>query len=794
MPGERLSRQQKANRLVVALLFVVAGMLAVGLVAPLTADPAKSEGTSASASFSRDIQPLLAKYCHSCHSGEKPKGGLNLGKYRDEADILKFKDDWDLVVQNLRGGTMPPEGKPKPTAEEIERIASWIEKKIAEVDCTKNRQPGRVTIRRLNRAEYNNTIRDLVGVKFQPADDFPADDVGYGFDNIGDVLSLPPMLLEKYLNAAEKIMATAFAVDPKAPTRPLQRYEGRALQSTLRDQGGDGPRVLFSNGELFVLHDFPHEAEYIFRVRAFGQQAGNEPCRMAIRYEDRDLQTVEVPHREVRPGRFEVRFRPQPGKRRLAVAFLNDYYDPNHPDPNQRDRNLVILSLEIEGPLDQYVPPVGEIGRRLLSVLPDAKTPPREAARQNIARFATRAYRRPVSDHEVERLLGLYDMGIKNGEPFEKAVQLAFTAVLVSPHFLFKVELDRPPTRPDGSHPISDFELATRLSYFLWSSMPDDELFALADKGELRKPGVLEAQVRRMLQDDKSFALVENFAGQWLQLRSLQSFQPDPDMFPEFDEALRWAMIRETELYFLEIMRQDRSILEFLDSDWTYVNERLARHYGIRGVRGSQFRKVQLVGDQRGGILTQASILTVTSNPTRTSPVKRGKWVLENILNTPPPPPAPDAGELPEDKESVLKGSLRQRMEQHRSNPTCASCHQRMDPIGFAFENYDAIGMWRTRDGNFDIDPSGVLPSGEQFANAKELKRILLKREDQFRKCLADRMLTYALGRGLESYDKCVVDEIAAAVARDGNRFSRLVLEIVKSDPFQYRGRRVTGP
>lgn len=794
MPTASPSREHQANGVVIALLFVVAGTLLVGLAAPLTADPFKPSAGAPAIAFARDIQPLLSKYCFSCHSGEKPKGGLDLSRFRQEADVVNFKDTWDLVLQNLRDGTMPPEGKPKPTAEETERITAWIEKKLTDVDCTKNRQPGRVTIRRLNRAEYNNTIRDLVGVKFQPADDFPADDVGYGFDNIGDVLSLPPMLLEKYLNAAEKIMATAFAVDPKAPTRPVRRYEGRDLRTTLREEGGDGPRVLHTQGEIYVLHDFPSEAEYIFRVRCYGQQAGDEPCRMAVRYEDRDLQTLEVPQREVRPGRFEVRFRPSPGKRRLAVAFLNDFYKPDHPDPNQRDRNLVVLSFEIEGPLDQYVPPINDIGRRLLVALPDGQTPAREAARRCIARFATRAYRRPVSDHEVERLLALYDLGVKNGEPFEKAVQLAFTAILVSPHFLFKVELDRPPTRPDGSHPVSDFELATRLSYFLWSSMPDDELFALAEKGELRKPSVLEAQVRRMLQDDKSFALVENFAGQWLQLRSLHSFQPDPDLFPEFDEALRWAMIRETELYFLEIMRQDRSILEFLDSDWTYVNERLARHYGIRGIRGSQFRKVQLSGDQRGGLLTQASILTVTSNPTRTSPVKRGKWVLENILNTPPPPPAPDAGELPEDKESVLKGSLRQRMEQHRSNPTCASCHQRMDPIGFAFENYDAIGMWRTKDGNFEIDPSGVLPSGEKFANVKELKQILLKRDDQFRKCLADRLLTYALGRGLESYDKCVVDEIAAAVARDGNRFSRLVLEIVRSEPFQYRGKRVTGP
>jgi hypothetical protein len=785
--------RKAAAEVIVFLIGAVFLVLVACLAGPLTADPAKPSGT-VQGSFETEVKPFLAKYCLSCHSGEKPKGGVGLDKYLDEASLVKFKDVWDLVVQNLRQGTMPPPDKPRPTPGEIERLADWIEKKITQVDCQKARIPGRVTLRRLNRAEYNNTIRDLVGVKFQPADDFPADDVGYGFDNIGDVLSLPPMLLEKYLAAAEKIMALALAPDPRGAAAPVQHFEGKTLLSTLEREPGEGVKILFTQGEVYALADFPAAGEYLLRVRCYGQQAGPEPCRMAIRYDGKDLQTVEVPQREVRPGRFEVRFRAEAGKRRVAVAFLNDFYQPDHPDPAQRDRNLVVMWLEVEGPVDRSVLPLNDIGRKIIFVQPSETVPHREAARQVISRFATRAYRRPVREDELARLLDLYDLAERNGEPFVKRIELALTAVLVSPHFLFKVELDRPPTRPDGSYPISDFELATRLSYFLWSSMPDEELFALAEKGVLRKDGNLEAQARRMLKDEKAYALVENFAGQWLQIRSLAAAQPDPDLFPEFDEALRFAMLKETELYFWEIVREDRSILEFLDSDWTFVNERLARHYGISGVRGSQFRKVTLTGEQRGGLLTQASILTVTSNPTRTSPVKRGKWILENILNTPPPPPAPDAGELSEAQEDVAKASLRQRMEQHRSNPACATCHQRMDPLGFALENYNAVGAWRTKDGNFDIDPSGELPSGEKFANAKELKQVLLRRQDQFRKCLADRLLTYALGRGLESYDRCVVDEIAAAVARDGNRFSRLVVEIVKSEPFQYRGPRPAKP
>ncbi len=586
-------------------------------------------------SFAKEVVPILTKYCIKCHGGARPKGELSLEKIKDEYTALKKPQIWEKVAHNLPSGDMPPEGKPKPTAKELQTITAWIEQGLAAVDCTKNKNPGRVTIRRLNRIEYKNTIRDLMGIDFRPADDFPADDVGYGFDNIGDVLTLSPLLLERYLDAAEKIVEQA-CKDPK------------------------------------------------FRQRYLAQ--------------------------------------PKDKKKRAQEEIVRGW----------------------------------------------------------IESFARRAYRRPVTVEEVTRLMNFVELAAQKKQDQDKGLQLAFKAVLCSPHFLFRVEGDH----AKGIYPISEYELASRLSYFLWSSMPDQPLFELAGAGCLRKE--LENQVRRMLKDSKARALTENFAGQWLNLRLLREFNPDPTSFPTFNEKLRDAMQTETEMFFETIVKEDRSILDFLDGDFTFVNDVLARHYGIAGIKGSQFQRVKLTGEERGGVITQASILAVTSNPTRTSPVKRGKWILENILGTPPPPPPPDAGELPEDK-AELKGSLRQRMEMHRSKAICASCHQRMDPLGFALENYNAIGAWRTKDGKFPVDNSGTLPTGQSFKGPKGLREILKSKQADFRKCLTEKMLTYALGRGLEYYDRCAVDEICQALVKNQDRFSTMIVAIVKSDPFQKR-------
>lgn len=590
--------------------------------------------------FAQELRPIFAKYCVSCHGGKKPKAHLALDAFKDEDAFSKDPELLDKIQEKLRAREMPPQNKPQPGQDERKTITRWIDAKLAKLSQSVpgQRDPGRVTIRRLNRVEYNNTIRDLVGIDFHGADDFPCDDVGYGFDNIGDVLSMAPILMEKYLDAAERIVAKAF----------------------------------------------------------------------------------ETP----------------------------------------------------------------QVRERIMFCQPTEQTKI-DCARKIIERFVFHAYRRAVKTDEVDRLVGLVRQAEAQGDSFDKGIQLALQAILVSPHFLFRIELDSQPRNEQAIHAVNDFELASRLSYFLWSSMPDHELFEQARQGKLHEEPILESQVRRMLKDGKAHSLVENFAGQWLELRSLKNVSPDPGLFPGFDEALRAAMLKESELFFGAVAKEDRSILDFLDADFTFLNERLARHYGINGVHGDQFQRVHLTTDQRGGILTQASILTVTSNPTRTSPVKRGKWILDNLLGTPPPPPPPDVPELKEGKE--LTGTLRQRMEQHRANPSCATCHQRMDPLGFGFENYDAIGTWRTLDGKSPIDPSGVLPDGKSFKGPKELKAILKGKEEEFRRCFTEKLLTYALGRGLEFYDKAAVEQISRNLAQKGNRFSALVVEIVKSDPFQKR-------
>jgi hypothetical protein len=612
---------------------------------PEKAKPQQAKPAAEAISFSKQIQPLLARYCIKCHGGAKPRSDFALDVFKDDAVALKDLNVWDKVAQRLRAGEMPPPRRPQPTKTEVELIGRWVDAALGNADCLRRKDPGRVTIRRLNRSEYNNTIRDLVGLDFHPAEDFPGDDVGYGFDNMGDVLSLSPLLFEKYLAAAETLINRALA------------------------------------------------------------------------------------------------------------------------DPASRHRIFTCQHADFKGD--------------------DSGTAEEKCARKILESFAHRAYRRPLHPGELDRLAGFVLLARSNGDTFDNGIRLALEAILTSPHFLFRVEQDRRPNDPTAIHPINEFELATRLSYFLWSTMPDGVLFEQAQKRELRKN--LESQVRRMLRDPKIRALTDNFADQWLQLRNLKNMSPDPAYYPGFDPELRAAMQQETELFFEAVLKEDRSILDFIDADYTFLNERLARHYGVPGVKGDYLRRVELPAGVRGGLLTQASILTITSNPTRTSPVKRGKWILENILGTPPPPPPPVVPELKEGKDVVLTGTLRQRMEQHRANPMCASCHARMDPLGFAFENFDGIGAWRDKEGSFPIDASGTLPSGQTFRGPRELKAILKSQREAFCRCLTEKTLTYALGRGMETGDKCTIDHIVAALAGHDYRFSTLIVEVVRSDPFQMR-------
>ena len=773
-------------------LAVLAGAALLGAAAQ-GAEP-RAAGAAGTASYEKDIQPLIQKYCVDCHGPTRPKADLNLSLFTNEAAVRAARPTWERVLHALQKREMPPEKKPQPTELEHDQIASWIQSELFTVDC-ENPDPGRVTIRRLNRTEYNNTIRDLVGVDFQPADDFPADDAGYGFDNIGDALSLPPVLLEKYLLAAQRILDSAIVTEDPSVSQ-VRRFKGDSLTPDAEAAGetmSGNWLQLGREGEAFIEVPVLAEGGYKLRVKAYAQQAGPELARLSLRLNGSDILKTEVKAARQREAEtFEAEVKLKARSNRLAVAYLNNYVNQNDPDPNNRDRNLFVAYIELEGPFNAGKFAYPETHRRIFP-LEEMPADKRGYARDILRKFASKAFRRPATDGELDRLMKFVDMAAADGDSFEKSVQLALQATLVSPHFLFRGELQPEPDNPKYVHPVNEFALASRLSYFLWSSLPDDELFALAQRGALRAN--LAAQVKRMLQDPKSAALVKNFAGQWLELRNLNLVTPDAWEFPEFDKELRAAMLRETELFFEHIMRENRSVLEFLDADYTFANARLARHYGLPEVKGDEFQRVSLRGTERGGLLTQASILTITSNPTRTSPVKRGKWVLENILGAPPPPPPPDVPLLDEEKKA-LTGTLRQRMEQHRENPNCAGCHARMDPIGFSFENFNAIGGFRKVDGTSAIDPSGKLVSGETFSNPAALKAILREsKRPEFLHCLTEKMLTYALGRGVEYYDVCAIDKAIEGMEKSNYSFQSLVVEIVNSAPFQKRrGEEVKAP
>ncbi len=554
------------------------------------ADQAKAKSTAPSKIA---VRPLLTKYCTGCHGAVKPKAGVNLTSLLDDSQVAGNHKLWSKVKENIEGELMPPEGRPQPARAEVEAVTKWIELELAKADCGRTIDPGRVTIRRLNRNEYNNTIRDLVGLDFHPADDFPSDDVGYGFDNIGDVLTIPPILMEKYIASAESIAEQAIMAG--GSNRALiKTYDAVALDDAAGGDPSDEVRVLASSGEIRVVHAFPRDGFYTLRVRACGQQAGPEPVRMAVLLDGKSLKTFDVKAVEGSPQSYEIRQRVSGGKRAFAVAFLNDYYNPQAADPKQRDRNLLVDSFEIEGPIFTPGEPLPESHRRIVFQTPKRPEDYQDCATAVMQKFASRAYRRPVTGGELAKLLRFVDLARENGDSFERGIQLAVQATLVSPQFLFRVELSRGKRRSGSNKasseapgvPLNDFEVASRLSYFFWSTMPDDELSKLALAGTLHKEENLTRQVRRMLRDPKAQALVDNFAGQWLQLRNLAVVNPDREQYPAFDEPLRAAMQTESQLFFASVMKEDRSILDFLDCDYTYLNERLARHYGVSGVAG----------------------------------------------------------------------------------------------------------------------------------------------------------------------------------------------------------------
>lgn len=737
--------------------------------------------------YRSNIVAFLKKHCLDCHGPDVQEGELRFDHYKTAAAVIADLKTWQRAIDMLRSGAMPPEDADQPSDAERSRVADWIEKTIYYVDCNAPPDPGCVTIRRLNRAEYNNTVRDLVGVTFRPADDFPSDDVGGGFDNLGDVLTLPPLLMEKYLAAAERIAEEAIVADASAFVKS-QRRDRKQLNGEGSASYDDERRrweIASDDGIVSAEFDLPRDGQYVIRAYASATEAGDEAAQMELRCADKPIKTFDIhSRREMRT--YEIKSELKGGQQRLSAHFLNDFYDPDNPNERRRDRNLRVYAFEIDGPVDLRADDYPEVHRKLLANTPGDNKTAIEAAQSNLLPFIQRAFRRPVEPAEAEPYAKLVQQAMEQGDTFEQGMQVAVTAVLVSPRFLFRFENDPSRSDPKAVYDLNDFELATRLSYFLWSSMPDDELFAIAAQNKLHEPAILEQQVRRMLADQKCEALVQNFATQWLNLRLLDNVSPDPEAFPDFDAALKQDMRRETELFVAEIIREDKSVLEFVGGRFSYVNEQLAKHYGLDGVKGDDFKRVEFPADRpRSGVLTQASILTLTSNPGRTSPVKRGKWILENILGSPPPDPPPNVPDLESTQKAKPGASLRETLEVHRENAVCASCHKMMDQLGFGLENFDAIGRWREKDGSHAIDSSGELPGGSKFRGPLELASVLQHKQDEFARCLTQKMLTFALGRELRVQDRCSVDKIGAAVEAGEFRFSALVLAITHSDAFR---------
>ncbi|MBL8209833.1 MAG: DUF1592 domain-containing protein [Bryobacterales bacterium] len=749
--------------------------------------------------FRDRVQPVLVRHCYSCHGGKVQSGGLDLQR----SDVPAAA--WEKVLDRVTTGRMPPPGLPKLSKGDLALVTGWLERGLAGGPALAS---PRVTARRLNRAEYNNTIRDLLGVSLRPADDFPLDDAGYGFDNIGDVLSVSPLLLEKYMAAARRVSQVAVFGEtylPK-PTK-LVRF------MTKKSQDDPTPNALpYSyRGAIYGSFVFPVEGDYELRMRVGnyrprekGTPRHQELSRKRNRSDAEQRELDELNRKAYPPVEMVVQFDGKPVLSEVVEGNIDFQYAhgesiarvhatagehffrasfPEFADmENVRDnvnldgrRKLFLDYVDIIGP---YTPAAAKpASYRRLFVCADQSS---QCSRQIIESLLRRAYRRPATPADVDKLAALAAQVRDNGDSFDESIRVVVQAVLVSPRFLFRVENDT----------LDAYDIASRLSYFLWSSMPDEPLLRAAASGGLLHPPRLHAELRRMLRDPRADALMDNFAGQWLGLRTLDKRKPDPAAFPTVDDELLEAMRQETSLFARAVLREDRSVLEFLDGGFTYLNGPLARHYGIPGVRGEAMQRVAMQNPQRSGVITQGAVLALSSYATRTSPVLRGKWVLDNLLGTPPPPAPPEVPAFPE-TGTAANASLRQRLEQHRANPSCAVCHDLMDPIGFGLENYDASGKWRDNEGHFPIDASGKLRGGAAFRGPRELKSALKGQSDLFVRNLTEKLLTYALGRGVERADRKLVDAILARLAAEDNKFSTLVREIVNSQAFLTQPPRV---
>jgi mono/diheme cytochrome c family protein len=804
-----------ASRIKLAVAILWGAVVATGAYSSSSAQTP----TAANPDLTDQTRQLLTTYCTGCHNQRLRTGGLSLDDV-DVTGIGAHAGVWEKVADKLRSGQMPPLGRPRPDKPTSDAFIANLERALDEA-AARAPNPGRPVTHRLSRTEYANAVRDLLALEIDARNLLPTDDTDqHGFDNNAEVLSLSPALLERYLSAAQTISRMAVGRLNAAPA--IETY---TIPARLTQDDRVSERLPFgSRGGAVVDQHFPADGDYTIAIHLqktlYNAVRGlADPHQLEVRLDRERVHTFTIGGADVKPppasfagtltwnpeweqyanhadDRLQVRIPVKAGTHAVGVAFVRRAWEPEDvPQPPRTgwgfgtdemfDASPAVESVTIEGPFKATGVSETPSRRRIFSC---TSTPSggEACARTILTALARRAYRRPVTAEDLDTLLAFYRIGGREG--FEAGIQTALQRILVSPDFLFRIEQDPAGVVPGAVSRVSDVELASRLSFFLWSSVPDDELLGRATRGTLRQRDVLEAQVRRMLHDPRAKALVENFASQWLQLRDLRNAVPDPDLFPDFDENLREGFRRETELFIESQLQEDRAIPELLTADYTFLNERLARHYGVPGVSGSRFRRVTSANAQRQGLLGHGSVLTITSYPNRTSPVLRGKWLLENILGTPPPPPPPDVPALSEKGADGRRQSVRDRLEAHRRNPACATCHAQMDPLGFALERFDAIGMARTHDeGHTLIDASGALPDGSTFDGLDGLRTVLVGRQEQFVSTVAERLMAYALGRGIEYYDRPALRRIVRESRRDRFRWSSVIMGIVSSTPFQMR-------
>jgi len=760
---------------------------------------AHPQAALASSPISSPVTVMVNQYCAECHDSEMKKGGLDLDTIQKE-DVTKHPEVWEKVVRKLRARQMPPMEKPRPDERAYEKVVMRLSDSLDSA-AAEHPNPGRTeTFRRLNRTEYQNAIRDLLALDIDASELLPKDDASHGFDNV-TVGNLSPTLLDRYITAAQKISRLAVGAPRRSPGGDTFRVRADLTQ----EERVEGLPVGTRGGAL-IPYTFPQDGEYEIQIRLTRDRNDeveglHKPHEVEVLLDREHMASFTVAPPKDRnfdkvDQHVKARIPVKAGPHELGVTFLKNPSAllETKRQPYQAHFNLhrhprigpAIYQISINGPYDAKGPGDTPSRRRIFVSQPTKPDEEDQCAERILNTLIRRAYRRPVTDADLQKPMEFYRK-TRTEEGFEAGIETALSAVLASPEFLFRVEQDPTAVAPSTAYRLSDVELASRISFFLWSSIPDDELLDAAIRGELHKPRVLEKQVRRMLADDRSRNLVNNFAGQWLYLRNLDSLTPDLRLFPDFDDNLRQAFRKETELFFDSVMREDRSALDLLKANYTYLNERLARHYGIPNVYGNRFRRVSLEKEsERGGLLRQGSVLMVTSYATRTSPVIRGKWILENILGTPPPPPLPNVPALKDNTVSATL-SVRERLAEHRANSACASCHNLMDPVGFSLENFDAVGRWRTVEEGQPIDASGGLPDGSKFIGVTGLERGLLHRPELFIGTLTEKLLTFALGRGIEYYDAPAIRKIVRQAKTDDFRFTSIILGIVNSTPFTMR-------